>query len=133
MAWRAGAKGEAVQKPARCPEDIARALLESLPARELLPPVSTVTACPVAIEDDDGNLCNVVSASRQQSARICPSLLDGPPRWRGPHLAMAAYDVKGGTRAAGVTARFATNSSMVKELLVPRHPPEQEFAMQHTG
>ena len=56
MAWRAGRGGKDVLQPTTCPEDMARALLASEPARELLPPIAAVTGCPVAIEDADGNL-----------------------------------------------------------------------------
>ena len=56
MAWRTGRGGKDVLQATTCPEDIARALLASEPARELLPPISAVTGCPVAIEDADGNL-----------------------------------------------------------------------------
>lgn len=46
-AWRTGANGEPVLKPTRCSEDTARALLESRPARELLPNVASLVSCPV--------------------------------------------------------------------------------------
>ena len=45
--WRRGANGELVLKPTICPEETARALLESLPARHRLPNVSALSACPV--------------------------------------------------------------------------------------
>ena len=45
--WRAGANGERVLKPTVCPEETARALLESRPAETRLPNVVTLTACPV--------------------------------------------------------------------------------------
>lgn len=48
--WRAGANGEAVLKPANCPEDMARALMATLEAREHLPRIATVVKCPVALE-----------------------------------------------------------------------------------
>ena len=56
FAWAKGPAGRAVLVPACCPEDIARALLASLPARDLLPPVAVVVRCPVAVEDANGNL-----------------------------------------------------------------------------
>ena len=56
MVWRKGGRGQDVLQPTTCSEDTARALLASEPAREILPPISTVTGCPVAIEDADGNL-----------------------------------------------------------------------------
>jgi hypothetical protein len=46
-AWRAGANGESVLKPTLCPEETARALLESRAAGEFLPHVSSLSACPV--------------------------------------------------------------------------------------
>ena len=46
-AWRAGANNEQVLKPMPCPEETARALLESLPARQILPNVAALSACPV--------------------------------------------------------------------------------------
>jgi len=45
--WRSGANGEPVMKPTLCAEETARALLESVPARELLPNVAALCACPV--------------------------------------------------------------------------------------
>ena len=56
MAWRKGRSGGDVLQPTTCPEDMARALLASEPAREILPPIAAVTGCPVAIEDPEGNL-----------------------------------------------------------------------------
>jgi hypothetical protein len=56
MAWRKGRNENSVLQPTTCPEDMARALLESEPARDLLPQIAVVTGCPVAIEDEDGNL-----------------------------------------------------------------------------
>lgn len=47
VAWRSGASSEQVLKPIICPEETARALLESLPARERLPNVALLSACPV--------------------------------------------------------------------------------------
>ncbi len=52
-AWRTGTNGEKVLKPTLCPEETARALLESVPARELLPNVSTLSACPVLANTGD--------------------------------------------------------------------------------
>ncbi len=56
MVWRKGRNDKDVLQPATCPEDMARALLASDPVREHLPPIATVTGCPVAIEDADGDL-----------------------------------------------------------------------------
>lgn len=56
VAWRKGRNGVDVLQPVVCPEDIAKALLESLPARELLPSIASVVGCPVAVEDANGNL-----------------------------------------------------------------------------
>ena len=52
-AWRSGTNGEPVLKPSLCPEETARALLESPPARELLPNVATLCACPVLAKVGD--------------------------------------------------------------------------------
>ncbi len=52
--WRIGAHGAEVLKPTTCPEETAKALMETLQSRELLPRISTVVNCPVAIEVDDG-------------------------------------------------------------------------------
>ena len=54
MAWRTGANGETVMKPTVCAEETARALLESLPARERLPNVSVMSACPVLANTERG-------------------------------------------------------------------------------
>jgi hypothetical protein len=53
FAWRTGGNGEKVLKPTLCPEETARALLESAPARELLPNVATLSACPVLAKEGD--------------------------------------------------------------------------------
>lgn len=47
FAWRSWTKGEKVLKPSLCAEDTAKALLESRPARDLLPNVVAMSACPV--------------------------------------------------------------------------------------
>lgn len=56
MVWRKGKHGQDVLQPTTCPEDMARALLASEPARELLPPIAALTGCPVAIENTEGDL-----------------------------------------------------------------------------
>jgi hypothetical protein len=56
MAIRKDNRGNEVLKPTMCSQDIAQALLDSLPARELLPGISLVTGCSVATEGADGNL-----------------------------------------------------------------------------
>ena len=56
VAWRKGANGEAVLKQTHCSEDVAKVFLETRAARELLPPIVSVTGCPVIVEDEDGNL-----------------------------------------------------------------------------
>lgn len=52
--WRVGANGERVLKPATCPEESAKALLESRPACDRLPNVVMLSACPVLADDGDG-------------------------------------------------------------------------------
>lgn len=47
VAWRSGQDNERVLKPTTCPEETADALLASLPARERLPNIITLSACPV--------------------------------------------------------------------------------------
>ncbi len=47
VVWRSGTNGDKVLKPTLCPEDTAHALLESIPARTLLPNVAILSACPV--------------------------------------------------------------------------------------
>lgn len=56
LVWRSGANSEAVLKPALCPEETARALLESRPAGDRLPNVATLAACPV-LANIEGRLC----------------------------------------------------------------------------
>ncbi len=56
MAWRRGRDDGFVLQNTICSEDTARALLESEPALRELPAVESVTTCPIAIEDEDGNL-----------------------------------------------------------------------------
>ena len=51
--WRRGANREPVLKPNICPEETARALLESRPARDRLPNVSALSACPVLANTGD--------------------------------------------------------------------------------
>ena len=54
FAWRSGADNKPVLKPTLCPEETARALLESRPAGDRLPNVVTMTACPVISPDGNG-------------------------------------------------------------------------------
>lgn len=54
FAWRSGANGEQVLKPSLCPEETARALLESRAAGDRLPNVVMMTACPVLAPDGTG-------------------------------------------------------------------------------
>jgi hypothetical protein len=56
MAWRVGRDGEAVLKPAKMSGDDAKAILASLDARELLPPVASLVRCAVCTTDADGEL-----------------------------------------------------------------------------
>jgi hypothetical protein len=54
FAWRSGANKEPVLKPTLCPEETARALLESRPAGDRLPNVTLMAACPVIAPDGNG-------------------------------------------------------------------------------
>lgn len=51
MGWRAGRDGNAVLKHTKMASDDAKAMLSSLDARELLPPVASVVRCPIIVED----------------------------------------------------------------------------------
>ena len=53
LAWRSGANGERVLKPSVCPEETAHALMESEAARERLPNVVSLSACPVLANTGD--------------------------------------------------------------------------------
>lgn len=53
LAWRSGANGEPVLKPARCAQDMADALLQTDEAKELLPRVVGLINCPI-IRDVEG-------------------------------------------------------------------------------
>jgi hypothetical protein len=55
FAWRSGAKGEPVLKPANCPHDMADALLQSEEAKRLLPRVQGLLNCPI-IREFNGEL-----------------------------------------------------------------------------
>ena len=50
--WRSGNHGGEMLKPANCPEETAKALMESREAVDLLPKISSVVNCPVMIEKD---------------------------------------------------------------------------------
>lgn len=54
MAWRSGANGDPVLKPGKMSRDDAAAILASLEAREILPPIASVLRCPVLVEGEDG-------------------------------------------------------------------------------
>jgi len=56
MAWRVGRNGDNVLQATRIPEDMARAMMESLPARTILPNISTLSACPVIVRGTDGHV-----------------------------------------------------------------------------
>jgi len=53
MAWRSGANGEAVLKPVNCPEEAAKALLETRAVREYLPSIATVINSPIMVEGEN--------------------------------------------------------------------------------
>ncbi len=52
LAWRSGGDDDRVLKPVICAEETAHALLESTPARDLLPNIATLSACPVLARQD---------------------------------------------------------------------------------
>ena len=53
-AWRTGQHGKTVLQSAKMSADTAKAILASLDAREMLPPVASVLRCPVLFEDQNG-------------------------------------------------------------------------------
>ncbi len=54
FAWRAGSNpSERVLKPALCSADTAEALMQSTPARTLLPNVTLLSACPILAKDGE--------------------------------------------------------------------------------
>jgi hypothetical protein len=52
-AWRAGGKTGAVLKKIPCPEETAKALMESLPSQNLLPKISVVLNAPTLAEENE--------------------------------------------------------------------------------
>jgi hypothetical protein len=56
VAYRSGEKGHWGWRPCLCSEDNAKGLLGSKAALELLPRISTVVSCPVAVPGSDGKL-----------------------------------------------------------------------------
>jgi hypothetical protein len=54
FAWRSGGDGEPKLKSAKMSRDDAAAIMASLDASELLPPVASVLRCPVLVESGDG-------------------------------------------------------------------------------
>ncbi|HEV7924503.1 MAG TPA: BT4734/BF3469 family protein [Verrucomicrobiae bacterium] len=80
FAWRAGANSEPVLKPAKLSRDDATAIMATVEARELLPPVVSVLRCPVLIETDKRE---VVILGRGYHAELGGLLIvdgDTPPR-----------------------------------------------------
>lgn len=67
FAWRSGANGEPVLKPAKLSRDDAAAIMATLEARELLPPVANVLCCPVLTETSNGE---VVTLGRGYHAEL---------------------------------------------------------------
>ena len=80
MAWRKDGHSDPVLKPTLCSEDIAKALLESLPARESLPVISIVTGCPVATEDEHGNLEVLYGGYHNRLGGVLVTSKDEPPK-----------------------------------------------------
>jgi len=60
LVLRSGANCEPVLKPTLCPEETAKALLESPPAGNLLPNIAILSACPVLVCDGGG--CRMLTA-----------------------------------------------------------------------
>jgi hypothetical protein len=56
FAWRKGDGGASVLKPTVCPYETADALMQSLPARRLLPNVNTLSSCPVIAKGFHGQV-----------------------------------------------------------------------------
>lgn len=56
MAWRSAPDGRQVLKPVRMPRDDAAALMATIEAKELLPPIASVLRCPVLIEPSPGKI-----------------------------------------------------------------------------
>lgn len=67
--WRVGANGEKVLKFTFCPTDIAKALLASREAKELLPVVNGLINCPV-IYEHEGNLAVARAGYDPQTKRL---------------------------------------------------------------
>ncbi|MBE7157219.1 MAG: bifunctional DNA primase/polymerase [Rhodospirillales bacterium] len=80
VVWRKGKNGQDVLQPTTCPEDMARALLASQPARELLPPIAAVTGCPIAIENGEGNLEILARGYHPQLGGLLVTVGVTPPR-----------------------------------------------------
>jgi hypothetical protein len=56
LAWRSAPDGRQVLKPVRMPRDDAAALMATIEAKELLPPIASVLRCPVLIEPAPGRI-----------------------------------------------------------------------------
>jgi len=54
LAWRSGEGRQPVLKPSVCPEETAKALLDAKAALDHLPPIATLTRCPVMVAAGDG-------------------------------------------------------------------------------
>ena len=52
MAWRAGRSGSPVLKPCTIPEEMAKALLDSQTAKDLLPEIRGLINCPILVQCD---------------------------------------------------------------------------------
>lgn len=60
FAWRAGKNGKPALAPTHMSVDIAKALMATLEARELLPPISSVVSAPIITQGPDGE-CIILS------------------------------------------------------------------------
>lgn len=56
LAWRSGEGRALVLKPSVCPEETAKALLDTKEAREHLPPIAMLTRCPVMVPGGAGEI-----------------------------------------------------------------------------
>lgn len=54
LAWRSGENRQPVLKPSLCPEETARALLDTTAVRKYLPRISLLTRCPVLVAGSNG-------------------------------------------------------------------------------
>ncbi len=93
MVWRKGKHGQDVLQCTTCPEDMARALLASDPARELLPPIAALTGCPVAIENAEGDLQILARGYHEERGGLLVTAGSIPPQVDTEEAARALSDL----------------------------------------